>query len=161
MNIAIVIHTNSGHTLKFAQAIREKLVALGHEVDLTGLRILGTVAPGLNLLPGTGGRFSIKSPPDVSGFDIVLVGGPVWMFKASPVIMRFLAEDLPVLKGKKALSFVTMGIKGGVRALRMMNVELEASGADVLEGEVLRYFMKVNESQMTAAVERICERITS
>ncbi|MDR2578210.1 MAG: hypothetical protein LBC70_05300 [Chitinispirillales bacterium] len=161
-NIAIVLHTNSGHTLKFAQAIRDKLVALGHEVDLLGLRIAGSATPGFMFIPGAGGgRFTIKSPPEVTGYDVILVGGPVWMFKASPVIMRYLAEDLPVIKGKKALSFATLLFRGGARALRMMNDELETSGADVLEGEALRYFMKFNEAELVAAVDRICERVTS
>jgi len=162
MNIAIVVHTNTGHTLKFAQAIRDRLVGLGHEVDLLGLRVLGSATPAI--VPG-GGKFKIKSPPDLSGYDAVLAGGPVWVFKASPVIMRYLNEDVRNLKGKKALSFVTMLLPfkftGGQRALKMMNEELEFVGADVLEGEALVYFMKADAAKMSAAVDRICERLTN
>ncbi|MDR2692613.1 MAG: hypothetical protein LBB74_00145 [Chitinispirillales bacterium] len=157
MNISIVIHTSSGHTLKFAQAIREKLVSLGHEVDLTGLRTLGTVNAGL--LPLARVNFTIKNPPELQDFDVVLIGGPVWGFKASPVIMRYLIEDVQNLKGKRALSFVTMGGAGGGRALRMMNGELEAAGAEVLEGEALKYFIKPNVLKLEAAVERICGQV--
>jgi len=159
MNIGIVIHTSGGHTLKFAQAIRDKLVSSGHEVDLTGLRTRGTVTAGF--LPIGRVNFTIKNPPELDEFDAVLVGGPVWWFKASPVIMRYLIEDVQNLKGKRALSFVTMGSTGGQRALRMMNEELEAAGADVLEGEALKYFIKPNELKLTEAVERICGRIGS
>jgi flavodoxin len=157
MNIGIVIHTNSGHTLKFAQALRDKLVSLGHEVDLTGLRTVGRVSVGV--LPIGRVNFTIKNPPDLQEFDAVLVGAPVWGFKASPVIMRYLVEDVQKLKGKRALSFVTMMRFGGNRALKMMNEELEAAGADVLEGEALRYFIKPNAAELAAAVERICGRI--
>jgi len=157
MNIGIVIHTSGGHTLKFAQAIRDKLVSLGHEVDLTGLRTIGTVTAGL--LPLARVNFTIKNPPELEGFDTVLVGGPVWGFKASPVIMRYLIEDVRKLKGKRALSFVTMVGFGGARALRMMNEELEAAGADVLEGEALKSFFMPDALKLSAPVERICERV--
>jgi len=157
MNIGIVIHTSGGHTLKFAQAIRDKLVSLGHEVDLTGLRTIGTVTAGL--LPLARVNFTIKNPPELEGFDTVLVGGPVWGFKASPVIMRYLVEDVRKLKGKRALSFVTMIGVGGAKALRMMNDELEAAGADVLEGEALKSFFMPDALKLSAPVERICERV--
>jgi len=157
MKIAIVLHTNTGHTLNFAQAIRDALTARGHEVDLLGLRTIGAVSPTATIFGGS--RFTIKSPPELDEFDAVLAGGPVWMFKASPVIMKYLSEDVRKLKGKKALSFVTMISAGGDRALRMMNEELEASGADVLEGEKLAYFFGTNAEKLAAAVERICERI--
>jgi len=163
MNIGIVIHTASGHTLKFAQAIRDKLVEKGHEVDLTGLRTIGT--PRVGFLPGGGSNFTIKSPPELDEFDVVLIGAPVWFFKPSPVIMRYLVEDVKKLKGKKALAFVTMGgflgarASGGERSVKIMSQELEDVGADILEGEALPYFIKANAEKMSAAVERICERI--
>ena len=157
MNIGIVIHTSSGHTLKFAQAIRDKLVSSGHEVDLTGLRTVGTVTAGL--LPLARVNFTIKNPPELDEFDTVLVGGPVWGFKASPVIMRYLIEDVRKLKGKRALSFATMMLGGGARAVNMMNGELEAAGADVLEGEAVKSFFMPNGLKLSAPVERICERI--
>jgi flavodoxin len=157
MNIGMVIHTSSGHTLKFAQAIRDKLVSSGHEVDLTGLRTVGAVNAGL--LPIGRVSFTIRNSPELEEFDAVLVGGPVWGLKASPVIMRYLIEDVQKLKGKRALSFVTMGIFGGAKALRMMNGELEAAGAEVLEGEALRYFIKPDAAKLKEAVERICGRI--
>jgi len=157
MNIGIVIHTVSGHTLTFAQAIRSKLVEKGHEVDLTGLRTTGS--PRVGFLPGSGGNFTIKSPPELGGFDVVLIGAPVWGFRPSPVIMRYLVEDVKKLKGKKALAFVTMGGLGGKRSVEIMSQELEDAGADILEGEALPYFFKVNEEKLAAAVERICGRI--
>jgi flavodoxin len=158
MNIAIVIHTSSGHTLKFAQAIREQLASRGHTADILGLRAIGKVAP--NLFFG-GGNFTIKSPPELDEYDAALFGGPVWAFKASPVVMKYLNEDVKSLKGKKALSFVTYMCAGAGNALRMMDGELEAAGADVLEGERLTYFLKADGGKMLAAAERICGRLAA
>jgi flavodoxin len=155
MKIGIVVHTVSGHTLTFAQRIRDKLVEKGHEVDLAGLKVIG--APRIGFLGG--GRFSIKSPPELDEFDAVLIGAPVWGFGPSTVIMKYLQEDVSKLKGKRALAFVTMGACGGKKSIQLMNDELEAAGADVLEGEALVYFLKVNHEKMNEAVGRICERI--
>ncbi|MDR0307844.1 MAG: NAD(P)H-dependent oxidoreductase [Chitinispirillales bacterium] len=157
MNAGIVIHTSSGHTLAFARTIEEKLKQKGHEVEILYLRAVGRVTP-------TGkGNFSIKNPPELDEYDTILVGGPVWAFKASPVIMKFFVEEVKTLKGKKALSFVTMGLPfkftGGDRALRMMNEELEAAGANVLEGEKLLYMFKTDRENMENAAVRICERL--
>jgi flavodoxin len=158
MKIGIVIHTVSGHTLKFAQAIRDKLVERNHEVDLMGLRVIGS--PRVGFLPGGGsGRFSIKSPPELGEFDAVLIGAPVWGFKPSPVILQYLAEDLKSLNRKKAIPFVTFGGIGGKRALAILDDELQSLGADVLEGEALVHMFKFNAEKFNAAVDRICERL--
>jgi flavodoxin len=165
VKIGIVVHTNSGHTLAFARAIRDKILSRdgncgAHGVEILGLRVIGSVSP---VVTFTGNKFEIKSPPKLDEFDAVLAGGPVWMFNASPVIMKYLIEDAQKLKGKKALSFVTMGspfkFMGGERAIRKMNGEFEAAGADVLEGEMLQFFIKVNAAKMAAAADRICERL--
>ena len=160
MNIGIVIHTVSGHTLKFAQAIRDQLAASGHEVDLTGLRIAGS--PRVGFLPGSGsGQFTVKSPPELDEFDAVLIGAPVWGFRPSPVILQYLIEDVKTLKGKRALPFVTMGSVGGKRSLAIMSEELDSLGADVLDGEALVWFIRQNRKKMAAAVNRICERFAA
>jgi menaquinone-dependent protoporphyrinogen IX oxidase len=109
--------------------------------------------------PSTKAKYTIKNPPDLSEFDAVLVGGPVWAFKASPVIMKYLVEDVQKLKGKKAMAFVTMVGYGGDRALKMMNEELEASAADVLEGEKLKCFFKFKAGVLEGAVERVCKKL--
>ncbi|MDG5816849.1 hypothetical protein QA601_17260 [Chitinispirillales bacterium ANBcel5] len=153
MNIAIVIHTQSGHTLKFARAIQSRLEECGHEVEVKGLRTIGTVK-------ARSTKFKIKNPPELEEYDAVLFGGPVWGFTASPVIMKFLGT-LGVLKGKKALCFVTMffpfPFMGGNQAIKAMEQELDMSGADLLSPEILRYGLKVNQEKMNSAVERICK----
>ncbi|MFP4014377.1 MAG: flavodoxin family protein [Chitinispirillaceae bacterium] len=156
MKIGIVVHTSSGHTLAFARAIESKLKSHGHEVEIIGLRTIGAVSPGAR------SKFEVKNPPEVNEFEVVLVGGPVWAFKASPVVMKYLSQ-VGSLKGKKALPFVTMGLPfrftGGERALRMMGEELEMSGADVLPGVMLHYMFKADQKKMDEAVERVCSAV--
>lgn len=157
MKAAIVIHSQSGHTVVLAKAIAELLRKAGHEVDIELLRVRGKATPGAR-------NFEIRNSPDVSPYDVLLVGGPVWGFSASPVIMRFLGE-LTSIKGKRAAPFVTMGFPhralGGARALKKMTESLELSGAEVMEGEAVFYFFRRNQERIDAAAQRICERLTA
>jgi flavodoxin len=156
MKIGIIIHTQSGHTAHFARAIAAKFNSNGHEAEIEMLRTSGQVSPGSR-------KFTIKNSPEVEQFDAILLGGPVWAFKASPVIMAYLSQ-LNHIKNKKVLSFVTMMLPftfmGGKQAIKAMNQELEASGGNVLPGEILQFFFKANPQKMEQAVERIYDAIT-
>jgi flavorubredoxin len=156
MKIGLVIHTQSGHTSEFARAIAAKFNSNGHDAEIDLIRTTGTVSPGAR-------KFSLKNPPSVAEYEAVLFGGPVWAFKASPVIMTYL-QQLKGLKNKKVMSFVCMGFPfpwmGGTQAIKAMDSELESSGGDVLEGEILHYAFKVNKEKMKSAVERIYSRFT-
>jgi hypothetical protein len=78
------------------------------------------------------------------------------------VIIEFLSW-VKKLKGKKALSFVTMVFPwkswGGTRAVKKMNGELESSGATVLQGEILRYFFGFNKQKLGETLERIYKAV--
>jgi flavodoxin len=157
MRIQIVIHTQSGHTANVARAIASKLNTLGHETDIHMLRTSGKVAP-------RSSKFEIRNIPEPAGYDVVLFGGPVWAFTASPVILSCINE-VHGLNGKKVLCFLTMGLPfkftGGERGLKAMADALELCGAQVLPGEALHYFFKANKANLDAMVERICGKITA
>ena len=51
-------------------------------------------------------------PIDVSGFDLVVIGTPVWAFRATPVVNGAVAA-LTGCSGKKAVIFATCGGKDG------------------------------------------------
>jgi flavodoxin len=161
MKIGIIVHSQSGHTAAFAKAIAAKLSERGHEVDTVLLMTSGLSRPGSR-------RFKISNAPDdgeLAQFDAVLVGGPVWAFKASPVVMRYLSSIGPgILKHKKTLGFVTMGLPwkalGATRALYAITRKLEACDAEVLRGEMVRYLFGFNRKRLDAAVERIAARLS-
>jgi NAD(P)H dehydrogenase (quinone) len=160
MNIGIIVHSQSGHTAALAKAIAEHFRASGHEVDIKALMTSGLTKPGSR-------NFSISNTPEqeeIDAFDAILFGGPVWGFKASPVIREYLAW-LKKLKGKKVLSFVTMGFPwktlGGHQAIRAMNEELEASGGTVLPGEILHYFFGFNKQRLQETVARIYKNVSA
>jgi flavodoxin len=158
MKVAFVIHSETGHTAKFARAIAAKFNENGHDTDITMLRTSGRVRP-----RATAG-FQIRNAPELDEFDVMLFGGPVWGFSASPVILEYLC-DLKGLNGRKVMSFATMGLPfkqlGGNRMLKDMDEQLEASGGKVLPGEVLWYPFWVNKTKMAEAVERIYKAFTA
>ncbi|MBN2035473.1 MAG: hypothetical protein JW768_01905 [Chitinispirillaceae bacterium] len=158
MHIGIIIHSQSGHTATVAKAIAGKFREAGHEVDLKLLMTTGMLRPGSR-------HFTICNAPDeedIAQWEAILVGGPVWGFKASPVIVEFLTW-LKKLDGRKTLSFVTHGLPwpalGANQAIRAMNEDLKASGGTVMPGEILHYFFGVNKQKLNAAVERIFKNI--
>ncbi|MGZ3648969.1 MAG: flavodoxin, partial [Syntrophales bacterium] len=51
-----------------------------------------------------------KNPPDMSSYDLILVGSPVWWYTVSTPVMRFLTQA--DFAGKKVSAFCTH--EGGV-----------------------------------------------
>jgi flavodoxin len=159
MHIGIIVHSQSGHTAGVAKAIAEKFREKGHDVDIKLLLTTGMTRPGSK-------RFTICNAPDeeeIAGFEAILFGGPVWGFKASPVIVEFLTW-LKKLNGKKVLSFVTHAFPwnslGGNQAITAMNEDLKASGGEVMPGEILQYFFGINKEKLEAALDRMVKNIT-
>ncbi len=138
MKIAIVLHSQTGITLKFANSLKARLSNDGHEVSLTQLQ---------TSVPIKGGSvrqkmdIKISNLPDVSTADVVLLGGPVWAFGPSPVICEAI-RLMDSLKGKRILCFVTVGFPfkawGGKAALRWMDRIAGEKAAQVLPGSICR-----------------------
>ena len=137
MKIGIIVHSLSGHTLRFAQLIQSKLQENGHEVELTQVQTSIPVKSGSVRQPV---NYTVTNLPDISGYDLLCIGGPVWAFGASPVICQAIRQ-MGSLKGKKALPFATMGFPltgmGGKGALRWMSREIGEKHATLLPGVVI------------------------
>jgi len=134
MKIAIIFHSQTGQTLRLAKLMESKLTKAGHEVALTQLQTDVPVKEGSIRQPM---NFEITNLPDVSGFDVILAGGPVWGFGPSTVIYKAITK-LENLKGKKFLAFVTMGFPltglGGKATVKQMSKAAAVNGAIILPG---------------------------
>jgi NAD(P)H dehydrogenase (quinone) len=155
MKIGIIIHSQSGATAKVARALSTALTAQGHEVDTTLLRTVGKVAP-------RSSSFEIKNAPVLDEFDTVILGGPVWAFAISSVIIKY-ARQLGKLSGKKVLCFVVKGLPfywtGGNQALRTLEGELALSNAIPLKGEIIHAHKVRRETTLSPFIERMVEAI--
>ncbi|MBN1259994.1 MAG: NAD(P)H-dependent oxidoreductase [Anaerolineae bacterium] len=118
MKIGMVIYSHSGHTLTVAQALKEALLAAGHEVQLERLEIVGEVS-----LSET--NVDLHSIPDVAEYDVVILGTPVRGGLPSPAMVRYL-EQVPNLEGKTIVGLFThffrsdWGVKQATEKLKEM-----------------------------------------
>ena len=70
---------------------------------------------------------------DLTEFDRIIFGSPVWAFKPAPALNTYFAK-CGNLSGKKAICFVTYGSGTGKdKALDVMKKELEKRGASVTD----------------------------
>ncbi len=153
MRIGIIVHSKTGRTLALAQLIEKRLKKLNHGVSLHHL----TIDPDIE---APNKPFRIVNRPDIAPYDLLLVGGPVWAFSASPVILSYL-KSLGDLKGKKVIPFATMGFPcaclGGTRALGQMGKAAAANGATTLPGAVVPTMLRDHERLKQEAADKIAE----
>jgi len=155
MNIAIVVHSQSGNTLKFANSLQKRLSADGHTVELTQLQTREPVKGGS---VRQAMEIQFTNLPDLNAAEVVLFGGPVWAFGPSPVIYQAI-KQLGKLNGKRVISFATMGFPlkgmGGKAALRWMDTAAGTQGAKVLPGSICCQMFHNLDQQIALESERI------
>jgi flavorubredoxin len=159
MRICIIVHSAYGTTLRFANVISEKLQKDGHSVDLIALQTDVPVKTGTIRQPM---NFQITNLPDISTYDTILAGGPVWAFSISTVIYKCLTT-FSDMKGKKFLPFVTMGFPlpgmGGSGAMKIMSKVAKDLGADVLPGAVACKMFHNIDQMMEKEANKISEQL--
>lgn len=70
---------------------------------------------------------------DVSSYDLICIGSPVWAFAPTPAIITYL-DKIKNLEGKKALAFVTYGSGlGKGRALGYIKEGLRKKGVLIVK----------------------------
>ena len=155
MRIVIIVHSQTGNTLKFAESLRKELSGNGHEVKFTRLETTSPIKGG-SVRQAMDIRFT--NLPDVSEADLILFGGPVWAFGPSPVIVEAI-KQLGSLKGKSTLSFVTQGFPlkgmGGKAALAWLNRVAATQGAKVIPGSICCQMFHNLDQQIASETERI------
>ncbi len=159
MKIAIIVHSQSGNTRKFADSLFDKLSSSGHNVNLTQLETAtpvkgGSVRQKMDI--------SFTNLPNIQDADLILFGGPVWAFGPSPVIIAAI-EQLGSLKSKKVVNFATMGFPlkgmGGKAALAWMNRCVGTQGAKVLYSTVCCQMLHNLNAEITRETELIANYI--
>jgi len=101
MNSCVLYVSHTGNTKRLAEAISDSLKA-----------------PVFNV--------ATASPPDVSAFDMLVIGTPVIGLKPAPELLSFV-NTLPVVEGKKAVLFSTYAFAQG-SALKVLAEKLGVKG---------------------------------
>jgi hypothetical protein len=124
MSVCIVYHSETGNTKRVAEAAAKVTGATLIPVrDLAGYNKITMYLRGIPRARA-GDKAAIEPPViDVSPFDVVVVGSPVWAFRPTPAANAAIAA-LSGCEGKKGIVFITSG--GGPRdALEIMKRDLE------------------------------------
>ena len=89
-----------------------------------------------------------KSPPNMSSYDLILVGSPVWWYTVSTPVMSFLKQA--DFAGKIVSAFCTH--EGGIGKF-FWHFKEQAKNADVLEGLDLFKPRQAREGQVDKALD--------
>jgi flavodoxin len=159
VKVAIIVHSQSGNTRKFADSLFNRFTGNGHIVNLTQLE---TTVP----IKGGSARqnmdISFTNLPNVVDAELILVGGPVWAFGPSPVIIAAI-KQLGNLKGKKVIPFICMGFPfkgmGGKSAIAWMSRTAGTLGAKVLPGGICCQMLHNLDNEIAQQTELIAKQI--
>jgi flavodoxin len=130
MKTIIVYHSYSGVTRGIAERVRA-----ASDGDLVEVRPLEPysklTAYALGAFRARGGKADAVEPAaiDVSGYDLIVIGTPVWAWRATPVA-NGAVEALVGANGKNAIIFATCGSAPG-DTLQQLRGALTAKGVSV------------------------------
>ncbi|HIE43359.1 MAG TPA: flavodoxin family protein [Candidatus Omnitrophica bacterium] len=129
MRVAVVYFSFTGNTWKVVSKIIELLSERGFQTSEIRLKggegtFIGNCLRALfRLKPKTD-----RQRWDLSGYDFIFLGTPVWAFSPAPAVNAFL-ERCSGLEGKNGAIFVTYGSGiGKERTLKIMKRELLGKG---------------------------------
>ncbi len=131
MKSVILYYSYSGNTRKIAQELRDYLKP-GYEVQISELRAKDESA---NFLGQCQRAFWHKQAEiesgnfDLSAYDLICLGTPVWAFGPAPAVNSFL-DKCSGVRGKDAVLFTTYGSgTGNQRCLNYIRDILAKKGA--------------------------------
>lgn len=94
---------------------------------------------------------------DLSAYDRILFGFPVWASNFTPPIRTFLAENLQEIRGKRVAAFACQSGSGAEKALARLK---KAIGIEAFEAEAVFIDPKQKSSRQTDAdIDAFCERL--
>jgi len=130
--ILIAYYSHSGHTKAAAQLVKE--VTGG---DMFEIQPVNKYPDGYNevvaqakIEKANDTRPELVDNGNVSGYDVIFVGTPVWWYTLAPVVKTFLANN--DFAGKTIVPFCTHG--GGGASSTYSDMQKLAPAARVLEG---------------------------
>ncbi len=127
MKIGIIVYSLSGHTLKVAQVLEEKLTTAGHKTTLVQLEPVGR-------LKRSAKTVGLRSVPTVDSFDTLILGAGVHGGRMAAPLASFI-EKVPTFKGKDVLCLVTQFFPrnwGGKQTLQSMEALCTSKGAKII-----------------------------
>lgn len=151
MNIGIILYSETGNTYFVSQKIKEKLIKVGHSVNIERLKVIGKVNPRKK-------DIQFDSLPDIKPYDALVFGSPVQAFSLSSTMTAYLTQ-IKSLQDKKVVFLVTQFFPfpwlGGNHAIGQMKKICESKGATVCGAAVINWSKPSRKKQITDIVEKL------
>ncbi len=149
MKIGIIVYSQTGNTLSVALKLYERLKKDGKDVKLEKIEAIRDMKKNPN-------DFKITNSPKIDELDTIIFASYVEAFQLCPVMKKYL-KDLPSLKNKKVLSFVTQHLSyswmGGNNANRKIETICHTKGVKVEKRGVINWKNKKREEQIDNLVK--------
>lgn len=154
MNSIIVVHSLTGNTYSVAKKMKEKLMDNGHSVTIERIEAEGNA----DKTEGNPNKLHLTSLPDISSYDLVILGGPVRAFSMSPVVAAYLTS-IKSLQGKKIILMVTQFFPfpwlGGNRAIAQMKSICKSKGGSVVGTGIVNWNRRNRENKIVELAESL------
>jgi len=151
MKVGVICYSQTGNTLSVAQKVEEALVTAGHTVQIEQV-----VPVSSEFKPGA--PIALKTSPDPSPYDVVILASPVHAFSLAPV-MKFYLSNLPGIADKPVHCFVTQHLKkawlGGNHAVRQIRAACTANGTALVSSGIVNWSSSQRERQIESVVDRL------
>ena len=155
MTIGMIIHSETGHTMGIARAIEESLKKKGHAVEILSV-VAKSKRPWKEQMP------ALQEVPDPHGYDVLVLGAPVWGFSLSHVMREYLYQVRP-LKTTKLVLFSTGALPrflGGKCAMRKMASLSKMPESDIIFAGAVRFPRKKKPRHIDEVVDKAIKSIT-
>ncbi|MBG0786773.1 MAG: flavodoxin family protein [Anaerolineaceae bacterium] len=150
MKIGVIYYSYSGHTALVVDQLVTNLNASGADVSKIVLEPEGPLQLSAITVP-------LKTQPDVSGFDVLILGTPVHGGRMSAPMLAFL-EKVPTLEGKHVAYLLTHFLPrkwGAVQTIEVMKGLCWERGAKILGSADVTWLSLGRKKQIQAAIEEI------
>lgn len=156
MKTLVVYYTRTKNTELVAAVIAKEFNAdLRRVEDLKTYGILRALTLGsFDALRGKKGKIKLVNF-DLSGYDRVFIGTPIWAWRAVPAINTFIFNA--DFTGKEVVPFVTMGGGNPGKSLSKMTELIEAKGGKVIGSFSIRTGGKKSGEIAAETAEKIAE----
>jgi len=152
MNIGIIIYSRTGNTLLVGERLKNSLLKGGHLVNLERVTAI-------NEVPNIKEPIILKTIPDLSAYDYIILGAPVQGFSLSAIFKVYL-EQIPDFREKTIGCFVTEHFPkawmGGNHSIKQMMNLIKQKGGVMKETGVVNWSSKSREEQIEDVLVRLC-----
>lgn len=153
----IIYYSYSGNTHKVANILAEDL-RRSSQVDILRLQALDEsdsfFAQALRALKHSRGKIK-EAKLDLSGYDRICLGTPVWAFAPVPAVNTYL-DQCSGIEGKDVIIFTTYGSgTGNTRCLNYMQRALSQKGAKGFRRFSIQQFKAKDKEFILSEVQKI------